>query len=137
MRAATPPAALAAAGLITRRTPIRINLILAAAGELIADKLPKTPSRTDPAGVIGRVVSGGICGRTVGGPLGAALAAAVAGGSTFLCHDLRAAAGTRTGLPDLPFALIEDALAVSLAFAAVRLASDATYPPSEPHPDRR
>jgi uncharacterized membrane protein len=134
MRAATPPAALAAGGLLNRQTPARISLILAAAGELIADKLPITPSRTDPAGVIGRVVSGAICGRTVAGPLGAALAAGVAAGSTFLCHDARAAAGKRTGLPDLPFALIEDALAVSLAAAAVRLAGDASGPPAGAHP---
>src|SRR5277367_991445 len=35
---------------------------LLAIGELVADKLPNTPSRTAPPGLIARVVLGGLCG---------------------------------------------------------------------------
>src|SRR5437660_4564112 len=37
-----------------------------AIGELIADKLPKTPSRKSPMGFIARIVSGALCGAAVG-----------------------------------------------------------------------
>src|ERR1700719_5252496 len=37
-----------------------------AIGELIADKLPKTPSRKSPVGFIARIVSGALCGAAVG-----------------------------------------------------------------------
>ena len=32
-----------------------------AAGELVADKLPKCPNRTDPGALAARAVSGGVC----------------------------------------------------------------------------
>src|SRR5271170_1572474 len=37
-----------------------------AIGELIADKLPKTPSRKSPPGFIARVASGALCGAALG-----------------------------------------------------------------------
>src|SRR6266481_2229544 len=37
-----------------------------AIGELINDKLPKTPSRKSPAPFIGRIVMGGLCGAALG-----------------------------------------------------------------------
>jgi uncharacterized membrane protein len=62
--------------------------------ELVADKLPGTPSRLDPAGLIGRLIF-------------AALAAAK------ICHDARAALARR--LPDPVAAVAEDALAIGFA----------------------
>jgi uncharacterized membrane protein len=134
MRSFTSPAVLAAHGRLTKSRPTQAAIILIAAGELVGDKLPKTPSRTMPPAVVGRIGTGAICGHNVAGLIGAGLAGATAGAATFICHDARAAAGRRTGLPDLPFALIEDALAIGLAFTAVRLANGA---PAESHPDQR
>src|SRR5260370_30826073 len=37
-----------------------------AIGELIADKLPRTPSRKAAVGFSGRIVSGALCGATIG-----------------------------------------------------------------------
>src|SRR6476660_3448334 len=50
-----------------------------AIGELIADKLPKTPSRKAPLGFIGRVVSGALCGAAVGAASQAVMGGLVAG----------------------------------------------------------
>src|SRR6266699_4483459 len=41
-------------------------LTVLAIGELIADKLPKTPSRKAPPGFMGRVLSGAVCGAVLG-----------------------------------------------------------------------
>src|ERR1700722_17736131 len=45
-------------------TPYIISVL--AIGELIADKLPKTPSRKSPPGFITRIVTGGLCGAAFG-----------------------------------------------------------------------
>jgi uncharacterized membrane protein len=91
---------------------------LAAIGELINDKLPKTPARTAPPSVVIRCVMGGWC--------GAALA--IAGGQgwitgvicgivgaligTFGGYQVRHQIVTGLGIKDLPIALLEDVLAV-------------------------
>ena len=88
--------------------------LLAAAGELVGDKLPSTPGRTSPPALIGRVGSGALVGAAVfasegrraaaGGAMGAvaAVAAAYAG------ERLRAGLGEVTDLPDPVVALVED-----------------------------
>jgi uncharacterized membrane protein len=128
MRSAMPPAVLASHGRLTSSPRVRAGLLLAAAGELVGDKLPKTPSRTMPPGVIGRLAGGAICGWVVGGPVGAAVASATAGATTFVGHGVRAAAVKGSRLPDLPFALIEDAIAISVAIAGARLAGERNTP---------
>jgi len=45
--------------------PSLILFTLLAIGELVADKLPKTPSRTAPPGLIGRIVLGAVSGAAV------------------------------------------------------------------------
>src|ERR1700694_4265600 len=45
-------------------TPYILSVL--AIGELIADKLPKTPSRKSPPGFIGRVVTGALSGAALG-----------------------------------------------------------------------
>src|SRR5208283_4510090 len=89
-----------------------------AIAELVADKLPSTPSRTAPLGLIARTVLGGLCGAclAVAGAqsilLGAVLG--VAGGLAGAFAGYRA----RTGLvktlrvPDLVIALLEDVVAI-------------------------
>src|SRR5437016_7851165 len=50
---------------------------LAAIGELINDKLPKTPSRKEPMPFVARIISGAMCGAAVGSD--ALISGAVAG----------------------------------------------------------
>jgi uncharacterized membrane protein len=109
LRAFSAPSALA-----LRHRPLngpRRALLLAAAGELVADKLPTTPSRLDRRGLSGRVLSSAISGQLVAGPTGAArsvsaaLASAVAG------------ATVRGRAPGILAALCEDGVAIALASA--------------------
>ena len=96
-----------------------------ALAELIADKLPFTPSRLKAAQLISRIVSGAICGATIHGTTKRPLAeGAVLGG-------LGALAGAITGyhlrqklnrdMPDLAVALMEDAVAVGGSALVVTL----------------
>ena len=96
-------------------------LTLFALGELVADQLPSTPSRTAPLGFGFRIVSGavsgaaiGIAGGTMAGGLVAGIVGAVIG--TLAGHAFRArlAAGFRR---DRPAAFIEDAIALGGALA--------------------
>src|SRR5579864_2655394 len=48
--------------------------------ELIADKLPKTPSRKAPPGFAARLVTGALCGAAFGGTTGAMGPGLIAGG---------------------------------------------------------
>jgi len=87
--------------------------------ELVNDKLPKTPSRTAPPGLIARVVTGAFSGAAIalsggGSPFIAAvagIAGALAG--TFGGYNIRHALVTRAHLPDLAVALVEDLVAVA------------------------
>lgn len=136
LRALTAPAAVAWAGFghgILNHTPLRFMGRLPAAIiftalallEMYADQLPSTPSRLAPAGLISRIVTGGLS--------GACLAAADAGSIALGCV-LGAVGGVvgafagyyaRTGLvkalkvPDLPIALLEDAIAIGGAIFIV------------------
>jgi uncharacterized membrane protein len=136
LRAATAPAALSIArargtvplqsGRLVDNKWIARALPLGAVGELIGDKLPNTPSRLSPSGLIGRLVSGGGVGsaiyRGAGRPSwqGAVAGAAGAFVGAFAGNRYRAYAVKETGLPDLPFALAEDAVAVGSAYALFR-----------------
>jgi uncharacterized membrane protein len=102
-------------------------LLVAASGELVADKLPFTPSRLDPPGLGARLLLGGVAGALVAADadrgtriLVAAVSAATAAAAAKVGHDLRAKLDER--LPDLVVAPIEDAVAVGLAAAGTRLA---------------
>ena len=88
--------------------------LLAAAGELVGDKLPSTPSRTAPPPLIGRAGSGALVGAAIfasegrraaaGGAIGAAAAVVAA----YAGERLRARLGEITDLPDPAVALVED-----------------------------
>lgn len=130
MRSMTPLAVTAARlpdpgrspGIASRLPPRGRKLLLAlAAGELVADKLPMTPSRTSPPALIARLVSGAAAaaataevGRrsSVKPALAGALGAWVA---SFYMERLRVRAGRRSGLPDPLIGLAEDVLALALA----------------------
>ncbi len=99
-------------------------LSLLAIGELVADKLPKTPSRKAPPGFVARLVTGSLCGAAIGaasqgliGGLVAGVIGAVAG--TLGGYEARTRLVKATGGKDLPIALLEDAVAI---FGAVWIA---------------
>src|SRR5712671_3159322 len=50
-----------------------------AVGELIADKLPKSPSRKAPMGLLARIVTGALCGAALGAPSDAMIGGLLAG----------------------------------------------------------
>lgn len=97
----------------------------AALGELVNDKLPKAGSRKAPAPFLARIVMGALAGGAVGAASGALAAGLVLGAAgavagTLGGYALRARLARAIGR-DLPAALIEDAVAILLAIAAVRL----------------
>ena len=99
-------------------TPYIVSAL--ALGELVADKLPKTPSRKAPAPFIGRVLSGALCGAAIGadgGDLAAGLVAGALGAvaGTLGGYELRSRLVRAIGGKDLPIALFEDAIAIALA----------------------
>ena len=88
-----------------------------AIAELIADKLPKTPSRKAPVGFGARIVSGAFCGAALGAASQALLGGLVAGvlgaiAGTLGGYEFRARLVKATGGRDLPIALLEDAIAI-------------------------
>jgi len=92
-------------------------LTLLAVGELVNDKLPRTPSRKAPAPFIARVVTGALCGAALGaggqaliGGLVAGALGAVAG--TLGGYEFRARLVAAIGGKDLPVALLEDVVAI-------------------------
>jgi uncharacterized membrane protein len=96
-----------------------IVFTLLAVVELIADKLPKTPPRTAPPGLIARIVLGGLCGvalaTSAGGSLMIAAIAGVIGAlaGTFAGYSIRHALVMRAHLPDFAVALVEDVIAIT------------------------
>jgi uncharacterized membrane protein len=101
-------------------------LTLLAVAELVADKLPQTPSRKSPRGFIARIVSGALCGTSValagGGVWSVGLIAGVAGAvlGTLGGYQARAGLVKAIGGRDWPIALVEDACALGGAFLIVR-----------------
>ncbi|WP_156690602.1 DUF4126 domain-containing protein [Mycobacterium sp. Marseille-P9652] len=93
-----------------------------AIGELVTDKLPKTPARTAPPSFVARLVMGGFAGAVIGAAwhytfssLGAGVIGAVLG-TLGGYHARRRLVAARNG-QDLPIALLEDAVAILGGFA--------------------
>jgi uncharacterized membrane protein len=96
---------------------------LLALAELVSDQLPKTGSRKAPGPFIARIVMGALCGAAVGASAGMLAIGAVLGAigaviGTLGGFEFRARLARAFGR-DLPAALIEDAVAISLALLAV------------------
>jgi uncharacterized membrane protein len=89
-------------------------LTVMALGELVGDKLPKTPSRKTPGPFLFRIVSGALCGAALtGGHVGGLIAGALGGiAGTLGGYEFRARLVKAIGGKDLPIALIEDAIAI-------------------------
>ena len=94
-----------------------------AVGELIVDKLPNTPNRTDPALLLGRIAAGAVVGAMVGGRTRRdRVASAVVGGlvafaSAHVTYRLRRSLSRH--LPATAAALVEDVIVVGAAALAV------------------
>ena len=94
-----------------------------ALGELINDKLPKTPSRTVPPQFIARVISGSLVGAAIGAASQSLILGLIAGAVGAVVGTLGGAAlrSKLAGLfgKDLAAALLEDATAIILSIVVV------------------
>ena len=96
-----------------------------AIAELIADKLPSTPSRTAPVGLIARFIGGGLSGSCVGvsagqTPLYGAILGAVGGlAGAFAGYQWRTGLVKALKVPDFAIALLEDVIAIGAALFLV------------------
>ena len=102
-----------------------IVLTVLAVGELVNDKLPKTPPRTAPPIFAVRIITGGLAGAVLGAwphwtftALGGGVIGAVLG--TFGGYQARKRLASVAG-KDLPIALLEDAVAILGGFAIVAM----------------
>ncbi len=107
--------------------PAALGLLsTAAAGEYVADKLPSTPNRTEPAPLIIRLTVGGLVGAIVATAFhrkvvgGVALGALGAAAGTYGGFYLRKGLTKGAGAADLPIAISGDSAAVALAVRALR-----------------
>jgi uncharacterized membrane protein len=94
-----------------------------ALGELVSDKLPRTPSRKVPMQFGTRIVVGALCGAAPGTEAGAMLSGLFAGAVGAVVGTLGGAALraqlARVFGKDLPAALLEDAVAIGGALLIV------------------
>jgi uncharacterized membrane protein len=129
LRSLTAPAAAAWAGYLgwlrlqrplslIGSLPSVVIFSLLAVGELVADKLPKTPSRTAPVGLIARTVTGALTGACIaasggeGAIVGAALGIIGAFVGCFGGYQARTRLVRALGKPDIYVALVEDLIAI-------------------------
>ena len=105
-------------------SPRKTTAALAAA-EVIADKVPTAPDRTDPALILGRMAAGALVGVLVGRRTGmnprvaAVVGAATAFASTHATYRVRRALMTR--MPAVTAAFVEDAMVAGVAAAGAAL----------------
>ena len=98
---------------------------LAAAGELVFDKVPTVPSRIDAPSLVGRIAAGALVGAVVAGRTGgsrrelAVVGGLIACASAYATYELRHALSEH--LPAVAAALVEDALVLSAAAGGAAL----------------
>ena len=122
-----PHAGLAGSSLRFLQKPFTAGLLkVAAAGEMVADKLPNTPDRIALPVVMGRLASGALVGAAwyrsrhgsaVGGGL---LGAAVAFAATIMSYALRTGISEKSGVPTALVGVGEDALVLAGGAALLR-----------------
>ena len=94
------------------------TLSVLALAELIGDKLPITPNRTSPPGLIARIVMGALAGTCIfsgaggGAILGAVLGLLGALAGTFAGYKARTGIVKVLNVPDIYVALIEDLITI-------------------------
>jgi uncharacterized membrane protein len=122
LRGTVAPAALIVRGrdglpAVLRHPAARRIAAIADGAELVIDKLPATPSRLDPPGLAGRLISASLAAAVLArsayrGPIPAVLTASAAAlAAAKIGHDARAALARR--FPDPVVAVAEDALAIA------------------------
>ncbi len=93
--------------------------------ELVTDQLPSTPSRLKPPGLIARIITGGLSGACLAAAEAQSIALGCLVGAVGGVVGAFAGYHARTGLvkalkvPDLPIALLEDAIAIGGAIFIV------------------
>jgi uncharacterized membrane protein len=97
------------------------GLMVLAFGELLNDKLPKTPSRKSPLPFAVRIVMGALSGAALAAPADAVAVGAVCGAiggvvGTLGGYEFRRRLVKATGGKDLLIALLEDLVGIGLAF---------------------
>jgi uncharacterized membrane protein len=113
----------------TTKLVTAIVFSILAVGELIGDKLPQTPNRTDAFPLIARIAFGGLVGAICATSLhGAAIEGILLGAigavaGAFVGFHLRQAATKSWGVPKLAAALTEDILAIGLSVIALGIVS--------------
>jgi uncharacterized membrane protein len=129
LRALTPPAVMAWAGHLgwlklhsplawLGSLPSAIVFTVLALVELVSDKLPKTPSRTAPPGLLARIVLGALCGAAIclaGAQswLVGAMVGAIGGiVGCFGGYQLRTRLVKTLGTPDYVIAMVEDLVTI-------------------------
>ena len=106
-------------------TAVVFVAIAAALVELVVDKLPNTPRRTEALGLIARLLFGGLCGAAICAArdqsivIGAVLGGAGGLIGAFAGYQARSRLVRALGVPDVVIALIEDAIAIGGAFLIV------------------
>src|SRR5205809_2407942 len=102
------------------RTAVAIFSVLAI-GELIADKLPKTPKRTALGPLLARILTGGLCGASLWAAAGQSLlGGALLGGTggvigAFVGYEIRRRIVNNLHIKDIFVAICEDLVAIALA----------------------
>lgn len=100
-------------------------LTLAALGEMVNDKRSTTPSRLIPVQFTTRVITGTLCGVSVGLATGHVVVGLLAGAVGSIAGTVGGARVRRYGANllgrDLPAALIEDGVAIGFALVAVTI----------------
>jgi uncharacterized membrane protein len=120
------------------RRAVRPIAAVAALAELVADKLPSTPARTQARGLVPRIGLGGLSAALLARnahiptTTSAVVGAGTAVGTAFAGMAARGALAKR--LPPIVAALIEDLVAVVLAVVALRLAPTAPVDGVAPGP---
>ena len=99
-------------------------------GEVVADKMPFMPNRTDPMALATRALSGGAAGMAVfkarrrSVVIGALIGAAAAVGAADGAYHLRKKAAEQFQVSDRTVALIEDGIALTAGLLAVSVLKD-------------
>lgn len=140
LRAVTAPAAVSWAAklgwLNLEGTPFAflhytispVIFTILALGELVNDKLPKTPSRKAPASFVIRIVMGAFSGAAIGASRESLFAGLILGAigavvGTLGGYEARVRLTRLFGGKDLPAALLEDAVAIACGFLIVSQAA--------------
>lgn len=105
---------------------IFVVLGLLAAGELVGDKLPFTPNRTDAPGLIARVISGAAVGGVVCArgkmfvPAGIAIGAASSVAAAYVGQHIRHSIAEKSGIPSAVLGAVEDAIAIGIGMSVLK-----------------